>query len=65
MNIYGSVINGIHTDTSKTERGAKCYATRHGLDNISVRYNCGYDVDIVAFHHNGKWALGAGKWEQK
>jgi Holliday junction resolvase-like predicted endonuclease len=56
MNIYG-VVNSknIHTDVAKTERGAKCYATRNGYKIISIRYNSGYHVDIIAQKSGGKW----------
>lgn len=59
MNIYG-VVNkeGIHTDVAKTERGAKNYATRHGYSKVSIRYNSGYDVAIVAIK------LNTGRWEK-
>lgn len=53
--IYGVVSGGIHTDTSKTERGAKIYATKNGFDAISVRYDCGYNVAIVAKKEGKKW----------
>lgn len=52
---YGSIINGTHYDTSKTERGAKNYATRNGLDNVSIRYNCGYHVQELAKKVGAKW----------
>lgn len=49
MNIYGVVnTDGIHTDVSKSEKGAKQYATRHGYKRVSVRYNSGYTVVIIA-----------------
>lgn len=56
-NTYGVVNrNGEHIDVSLTERGAKCFATRNGYDKISVRYNCGYHVDIVSVKNsNGYW----------
>ena len=56
-NIYG-IINkdGVHIDVSNSEKGAKNFATRNGYKKVSVRYNCGYDVDIVAEKNdNGKW----------
>lgn len=55
MNIFGVAIGGIHTDVSKSERGAKCYATRNGYDTVSIRYNCGYAVEIVAKKIGNKW----------
>ena len=54
-NIYGVLSGGIHTDTSRTERGAKIYATKNGFNTISVRYNCGYNVEIVAKKEGKKW----------
>jgi hypothetical protein len=35
--IYGSIINGVHIDTSKTLKGAKRYATLNDIDNVSKR----------------------------
>lgn len=53
--IYGSLNNkNIHTDTSKTLLGAKQYATRNGLNNVSVRH--GYNVIQLEYkNHLGKW----------
>ena len=48
-NIFGVVDSeGIHTDVSNSERGAKRYATLNGYSKVSVRYNGGYVVNIVA-----------------
>jgi len=55
-NTYGVVnSNGIHTDVSKTEKGAKNYATRHGYNKVSIRYNSGYNVDIIAIKKGTRW----------
>lgn len=55
-NIYGVVnAQGIHTDVSKTEKGAKNYATRHGYNKVSIRYNCGYNVDVISIKHGNRW----------
>lgn len=56
-NMYGVVNSeGIHTDVSKTEKGAKNYATRHGYNKVSIRYNSGYHIDIIAIKTNkGRW----------
>jgi plastocyanin domain-containing protein len=56
QNIFG-VLNAdnVHTDVSKSEKGAKQYATRHGYTKVSIRYNNGYDVDIVAVKKGQKW----------
>ena len=54
-NIYGITVNGTHTDVSNTERGAKIYATKNGFDKISIRFNCGYNVRIIAIKVNNKW----------
>jgi|VirMetMinimDraft_7_1064189.scaffolds.fasta_scaffold08517_10 hypothetical protein len=55
QNIYGVIYNGIHTDVSNTVKGAKNYATRNGFNIISIRYNCGYNVEEIANKVNGKW----------
>ena len=55
QNIYGVLYGGVHNDVSKTERGAKIYATKNGFDTVSVRYNCGYNVAIVAKKEGEKW----------
>jgi hypothetical protein len=55
MNIYGVISNGTHIDTSKTEKGAKNYATRHGYTKVSIRFNCGYIAAEIAEKINGKW----------
>lgn len=55
MNIYGIIFNGIHTDVSKTEKGAKNYATRNGYDIVSIRYNGGYIAKEIAKKINNKW----------
>lgn len=56
QNIFGVIdSNGIHTDVSNTERGAKIYATKNGYNIVSVRYNCGYIVGIVAKKEGKKW----------
>ncbi len=56
QNIYGIIdFNNIHTDVSRTERGAKIYATKNGYNAISVRYNCGYNVQVVSVKIGNKW----------
>ena len=52
--IYG-VLNkqNIHTDVSKTLRGAKNYATRNDYTKVSVRV--GYNASLAAEKINGKW----------
>lgn len=56
MNTYG-ILNkdDCHIDVSKTERGAKNYATRHGYNTVTIRYNCSYHVNIISKKINGKW----------
>lgn len=51
--IYGITYKGVHTDTSKTLRGAKLYATQNGYNFVSVRY--GYNASIIAIKQNNKW----------
>lgn len=55
QNVYGIVECGIHKDVSKTSRGAKNYATRHGFNSVSIRYNCGYVTRVTHQKVNGKW----------
>jgi len=53
--LYGVSNNGAYTDVSKSERGAKRYASLHGYDTVYKRPNCGYNVFPVAEKKNGKW----------
>lgn len=55
-NIYG-IINseGVHIDISNTERGAKRYATLNGYNKVSVRYNGGYNAEIIAVKIGKVW----------
>lgn len=55
MNIYGVLVNDTHIDVSKTEKGAKIYATKHGYDIVTIRYNCGYVAEQIAHKQAGKW----------
>jgi len=56
MKTYGILdSNDCHIDVSRTEKGAKRYATNHGYNKVSVRYNSGYIVEIVAEKIDGKW----------
>ncbi len=55
MNTFGVVYHGIHTDVSKTERGAKRYATINGFDTVTIRHRYGYDVDVISRKENNKW----------
>lgn len=47
--------NNEHIDVSKSEKGAKQYATRNGYNTVSIRYNSGYDVDIIAIKKGKQW----------
>lgn len=55
--LYGVTHNGVHTDVSSSEKGAKNYATRHGYTAVSRRnYMSGF-VEIVAVkNESGKWS---------
>lgn len=55
QNIYGIISNGVHTDISKTERGAKRYATLNGYNTVSIRFNCGYIASEIATKQGNKW----------
>ena len=54
-NIYGVLCNGNHIDVSKSEKGAKNYATRNGYLTVTIRYNLGYIVKQIAHKYTGKW----------
>ena len=54
VRVYGSTNNkDIHTDTSNTLLGAKQYATRNGLNNVSIRV--GYNVELLEYKDSNKW----------
>jgi len=54
IKVYGSTDNtNTHTDTSKTLLGAKQYATRNGLKNVSVRI--GYNVTVLECKVFDRW----------
>ncbi len=54
VRVYGSTNNkNIHTDTSNTLLGAKQYATRNGLNNVSIRI--GYNVELLEFKEGNNW----------
>lgn len=56
QDIYGIVNNqGIHHDVSRTERGAKRYASLNGYAKVSIRQGGGYNPIIFAEKVNGKW----------
>lgn len=56
QNIYGVIgYEGMHIDVSKTEKGAKQYATRNGYDKVSVRFRGGNIATVVAEKINNKW----------
>ena len=56
MNTYGTLdSSNCHHDTSNTLRGAKCYATRNGYDQVSIRYSCSMTVAVIAKKMGGKW----------
>ena len=53
IKVYGSTDNkNIHTDTSKTLLGAKQYATRNGLKNVSIRI--GYNITLLEYIQDDK-----------
>jgi len=48
---YGE--DNTHCDVSKTERGAKIYATRNGYTKVTLRV--GYNAFIITEKVDGKW----------
>jgi len=55
QHLYGIVTSEGYQDCSRSEKGAKNYATRNGFDEIYIRFNCGYGTKIIAFNKKGKW----------
>ena len=56
QNIYGVLDrNDCHIDVSTSLKGTKRVATRNGYSKVSIRYNCGYNVEILFVKVNGKW----------
>ena len=49
QDIFGVIVDGVHIDTSKTERGAKNYATRNGHLTVSVR--------MMKYHYQSQFKL--------
>ena len=47
--------NGCHVDVSSTLHGAKCYATRHGYNTVTIRFKGGYISQILESKVSGKW----------
>jgi hypothetical protein len=53
---YGSALDsGAYFDSSKTLKGAKRYATRHGFNAVYIRFNNGYIISLVSEKIGGKW----------
>lgn len=48
-------IFGVHTDVSKTLNGSKRYATLNRFKQVSVRYNSGYNAQILFEKVGAKW----------
>lgn len=56
MNIYGVLDrNDCHIDVSTSLKGTKRVATKNRYNKVSVRYGCGYNVEILFEKINGKW----------
>lgn len=55
MNVFGVIDNGVHIDVSTTLKGAKRYATLNGFEQVSVRYNLGYNAQILFEKVGAKW----------
>ncbi|QMV29970.1 hypothetical protein JT351_gp64 [Providencia phage vB_PreS-PibeRecoleta] len=47
--------DGGHVDVSKTLRGAKNYATRHGYTIVTSRANGSYHARTESIKEGGKW----------
>lgn len=57
MDILWGVIThkGEYIEVSKTQHGAKCYATRNGYTRIGARPNGGYNVINVLVRVGNRW----------
>lgn len=56
QDIYGIVnAEGTHYDVSKTEKGAKNYASRHGYTRVTIRYNGGYVAVVISEKKGNRW----------
>ena len=64
QNVYGVLSNGVHADVSKTERGAKRYATLNGYNTVSIRFNCGYIASEIATKQGNREVFTNGNWMQ-
>jgi hypothetical protein len=49
--------NGEYFEISKTEKGAKNYATRNGYKIIYMRFNLSLNIAPFAYKKNNKWLL--------
>ena len=47
--------SGEYHDVSRTERGAKNYATRNGYTRVYIRYDAGYHIDLIAIKQGKRW----------
>ena len=47
--------DGNHIDVSKSERGAKHYATLHGYTQVSIRFNGGYVAVVISEKKGNRW----------
>ena len=55
-NTYGiNSENSGYTDASNTLLGAKNYATRNGYNQVFIRFNGGYEVELAADKSMGYW----------
>lgn len=56
MKIYGVITKrGVFLDTSKTERGAKSYATQNGYSRIGYRIE--YSVTETHYRKGNRWKV--------
>lgn len=53
--IYGVVTKGEHIDVSRTELGAKRYASANGFEEISVRKDGNSIARVIAKSFRGRW----------
>ena len=55
-NTYGiATTDGEYIEVSNTERGGKSYATRHGFNDVYIRFNSGYNIQLISTKLKCKW----------
>lgn len=54
---FGVAPRGAYSDVSRTERGAKNYATRHGYKAVFIRFDGSMNIALRAEKIGKKWKV--------